>query len=314
MKSVVLDRGEIITKNIVMPKGEKGKLIVKVEACCICGTDLLKYKTNQSTEEWGHEILGTIVGEEKKVSIRTSYPCGKCEYCNRGCYSLCREWKRNSFSGFSEYILIDERCVIPLEEYECSSCYALLEPLNVAINLVKKGEIDSSDKVAVIGNAAIGLMTALYLKKTSCNNVTIFSRNSSLERMSFCEKNSIKYIPIAQIEKIKEYNKIICTAPYNVVPQLVNGAADHTDIIYNGISNDAIVPIDLSLIHFKNLSLKGCFPHPQDEFEIAKSFIRQNVESVEALITHRIPLKDIEKAFAIASQNDKEYIKIMIEM
>lgn len=315
MKSAILDKGRIITKEKAMPEVTQGKVLVKVDSCCICGTDLKKYKAGHSTEEWGHEILGTLVGNGKKVTIRTSYPCGKCDFCKEGKPSLCRTWKRNCFSGFSEYISVDSDCVIPLSEKEQSSTYILMEPLNVAINLVKRSEANDRDKIAVIGNAAIGLMAALYLKKSFNCDVAVFSRNKSQTRGEFCRKNSINCFSMEQIkEKLQEYNKIICTAPYEIVPMLVENAAAHSDIVINGISDNSKNLIDLSLIHFHNLSIRGCFPHPQDEFEAARKFIGENLESMEMIITHRVPLHKIEEAFLIACHEGKEYIKIVVDM
>lgn len=315
MRTAILSESGIEINKCPIPSPSDNELVIRVKKCAICGTDLLKNRNKTVTSEWGHEIIGERVDNGQPVTVRTTYPCGKCYLCNKGYPELCTNWARPVFSGFSDYIKVDKKCVIPLDGTDCTDAYILAEPLNVAINLVEHLSIRKTDSVAVIGSAGIALMAAIYARKTYNCQVSVFARSASSIREQVCVANEIMYVSVSTLkEKLADYNKIICTAPYEMIAKIVDFAGINSEIVFNGISDNAIIPVDLAAVHFKKLSLYGCFPHPQTGFKKAIEFIDNNVETMKTLITNSYSLDDIDSAFNLACGAEKEYIKIVIDM
>ena len=58
-------QGDIRVEDVAVPKVEPGGLLVKIEACAICGTDLKMYLSGnpriKPPQTIGHELVGEIV-------------------------------------------------------------------------------------------------------------------------------------------------------------------------------------------------------------------------------------------------------------
>lgn len=105
MKAVIYeDVGKFSVKQVPVPKVEKGTdLLLRVDACSICGTDVHILSTPPGVDAkkgivLGHEMVGTIIdkGSDVKgynigdrVVIDNNVPCGHCEECQTGHYNTC---------------------------------------------------------------------------------------------------------------------------------------------------------------------------------------------------------------------------------
>ncbi len=89
-------------REVPQPELPEGGLIVKVETCAICGTDVKMYKYGYSAVELpfipGHEFAGVVaesnaadIGypEGERVTVNPNIPCGTCFYCQRGLQTAC---------------------------------------------------------------------------------------------------------------------------------------------------------------------------------------------------------------------------------
>ena len=152
---------DLRVEDIAQPRPEKGGLLVKVQACAICGTDLKAYFSGnpriKPPQTVGHEFVGEIIelGPDTKgfavgerVTMATSISCGKCSVCRSGHTNRCEELKPVSYDypgAFAEYIAIPAAGVeggnvvkVPSSLGEMA---ALAEPLSCAINA--KGSLRS---------------------------------------------------------------------------------------------------------------------------------------------------------------------------
>jgi succinate semialdehyde reductase (NADPH) len=103
MKAAVLQSapGPIEIENIPQPSPREGEVLVKVNACGVCHTDLHVIKAEvafPTPAVLGHEISGTVVEVGPGISeIRTGsrvvcafiMPCGRCRLCAIGRDDLC---------------------------------------------------------------------------------------------------------------------------------------------------------------------------------------------------------------------------------
>ena len=124
--AVVREFGKpLVIEEVAVPRPGPGDLLVKIEACGVCHTDL-----HAAEGDWpvkpnppfipGHEGVGHVVAvgegvthvkEGDRVGIPWLYSaCGHCEHCLGGWETLCEEQKNAGYSvngGFAEYALAD---------------------------------------------------------------------------------------------------------------------------------------------------------------------------------------------------------------
>ncbi|MET8870151.1 zinc-dependent alcohol dehydrogenase family protein [Nonomuraea sp. NPDC004580] len=105
-----------------------GEVLVKVEACAVCRTDLhlaegdLEPRRPRTTP--GHQVVGRIEGTGPRAGRRVGVAwlrstCGRCRYCRRGMENLCpysayTGWDADG--GYAEYVVAREDYVYPLPD------------------------------------------------------------------------------------------------------------------------------------------------------------------------------------------------------
>jgi propanol-preferring alcohol dehydrogenase len=128
----LLARGAPLTlSELRLPPPSAGELLIRVEACGVCRTDLHLIDGELPDIHYpvtpGHEIVGVVIGggaEETRFAIgdRVGVPwlawtCGVCEYCRAGLENLCIRARFTGYSrdgGYAQEVLADARYCLPL--------------------------------------------------------------------------------------------------------------------------------------------------------------------------------------------------------
>ena len=99
------------------PVPEPGQLLIRVEACGVCRTDLHLLDGEVSIDSFprvlGHQIVGTVEGRERRVGVPwLGWTDGVCRFCVRGRENLCVQARftgRDIDGGYAEWAVADER-------------------------------------------------------------------------------------------------------------------------------------------------------------------------------------------------------------
>jgi propanol-preferring alcohol dehydrogenase len=128
----LLARGAPLTlSELTLPPPAAGELLIRVEACGVCRTDLHLIDGELPDIHYpvtpGHEIVGVVAGggaEETRFAIgdRVGVPwlawtCGVCPYCRAGLENLCIRARFTGYSrdgGYAQHVLADARYCLPL--------------------------------------------------------------------------------------------------------------------------------------------------------------------------------------------------------
>ena len=169
-------------------------VIVKVEACGICGSDLHAWHGYDDRRPaplvLGHEAIGTIIeGSDtgQRVAINPLVTCGCCKYCLTGRDNLCAERQIISMpprpGAFAEYLSIPKRNLVHLPDDVAATAAALSEPLACGWHAVRLAtgalKVEISDaRIVVIGGGAIGLGAALALDIFGAKDIYVLETNA----------------------------------------------------------------------------------------------------------------------------------------
>jgi propanol-preferring alcohol dehydrogenase len=105
-----------------LPVAGRGELLIRVEACGICRTDLHlldgEVDVPDPPRTLGHQIVGTVHGTGRRVGVPwLGWTCGSCEQCLSGRENLCPQARftgRDIDGGFAEWAVADERFCFPI--------------------------------------------------------------------------------------------------------------------------------------------------------------------------------------------------------
>ena len=212
---------DIRIKKISKPLIEEKEILVKMQACGICGTDVMEwYRKASAPKVLGHEMSGMVVkiGSQvtglkvnDRVFISHHVPCFDCYYCDNEQYSACNSLHTGNFfpGGFSEYIRIPEEnvkygtFVLPKEmTYEEAT---MIEPMACAVAGQNSLNIEKDETVIVIGSGISGLS---HIQLAKNKGATVIATDISTYRIETAIHFGANYgldageINIDQIKKI----------------------------------------------------------------------------------------------------------------
>jgi L-iditol 2-dehydrogenase len=199
--AVYRDIDDVRTETIAVPEIGKGEVLVRIDTCGICGTDLKKIHTGShaAPRVFGHEMAGTIaaVGEGvrgfgvgDRVMAFHHIPCGQCFYCRKKTFAQCETYKKVGTTaglgaaaggGFAQYIRVMDWIVgdgvktaglihvpddIPFEQA------AFIEPVNTCFKAIRLLELEPDDTVLVVGQGSIGILLAALARQTGATVLT----------------------------------------------------------------------------------------------------------------------------------------------
>src|SRR5690242_16562195 len=189
-------RGQSVVsvEEIPTPSIEPGELLIRVEACGICHTDLKKIEHNLLAPPriYGHETAGVVaaVGADvrqfrpgDRVVAFHHIPCLNCFYCERKFYAQCPVYKRVGITagfepaggGFAQYVRvmdwIVERGVEKIPDDVSFERATLVEPLNTCLKAVVQCDPQPGEFVLVMGQGPIGLMFTMLAHRTGARVV-----------------------------------------------------------------------------------------------------------------------------------------------
>lgn len=343
MKAAVLhSENHIIYQDIEIDQCQADEVKVKVMAAGICGSD-----THKMTSRWkyalpaimGHEFSGYIVEKGKDVTnfeigdrvVAIPFlPCNKCEYCQRGQYSLCEDHGMigsKSFGAFAEYVNVKMTNVLPIGDMDFEEA-AMIEPLAVALHGVLNIQPRLGDVVAVFGVGTIGILAIQWLKIAGAKEIIaidISDEKLAEAKEMGCER-TINSLNEDLMEKINEYTNGMgvdiafeCAGSKITQEQCLLITRKQGKVGYLGI---AYSDVHLSEKAFENifrreLTLKGFWnsysaPFPGEEWRKSIDFILNGRIKLKELISHRFKLEDTQKAFNMIINREETYGKVLI--
>ncbi|MGH2411944.1 MAG: alcohol dehydrogenase catalytic domain-containing protein, partial [Chloroflexota bacterium] len=147
------------------PVPARGEVLLRVEACGICGTDRHIYRGEYAAvlpRILGHEFAGTVaaVGEGcrsavgTRVAVDPNIACGTCADCRRGEPCLCPARVALGVDldgGLAEFAVIPEGQAYRLPDGLPAAWGALCEPLACCLRALDRAEIRPGVRVVVLG-------------------------------------------------------------------------------------------------------------------------------------------------------------------
>ncbi|MGA8657116.1 MAG: zinc-dependent alcohol dehydrogenase family protein [Chthoniobacterales bacterium] len=191
--------------NVPVPQPKAGELLVKVEACAVCRTDL-HVVDGELTEPKlplipGHEIVGKVVrcaSSRFPIGQRVGIPwlgstCGRCRFCKRGEENLCEHAQFTGYTrdgGYAEYVAADELyCFVIPDTYMDPAVAAplLCAGLIGYRSLVMAGSPDRVKKLGLYGFGAAAHLVA-QAARYQRRKVYAFTRPGKTSNQEFAKR------------------------------------------------------------------------------------------------------------------------------
>ncbi|QSR28474.1 alcohol dehydrogenase [Nocardioides aromaticivorans] len=191
MRAVVCHQAQLTVEDLPDLTPTRGQVLLDVERCGICGSDLharthcdetaadvaeLGYDDfMRSTDRvvMGHEFVGTVADYGPRT--KRSWPVGTRVVSlpvlrtDRGVHLT--GLTAQASGGYAEQVLVDAAMTMRVPDGLDADAAALTEPMAVALHAVRRGQVGAKDTAVVIGCGPIGLAVIAMLKATGVRHV-----------------------------------------------------------------------------------------------------------------------------------------------
>jgi L-iditol 2-dehydrogenase len=201
MKSLLLSEyNHLEIADMPLPPVGPDEVLVRVEACGICGSDVHGYDGSSGRRippiVMGHEAAGTVAtvgpqvrsyAEGDRVTFDSTVYCGHCSFCLSGDVNLCDnrqvigvscgDYRRHG--AFAEFVVVPERILYHLPATISFAQAAMLEAVSVALHAVRVSEARGGETALVLGAGMIGLLTLQAARAAGCSPVLVADVDST---------------------------------------------------------------------------------------------------------------------------------------
>lgn len=334
MKSVAI-KGvrEFEIKEIEEPEAKEGMVLIDVAKTGICGSDLHYFELgNPIGLVMGHEYSGRVVDnggrDDLKVGDRVTAlplsPCGHCEACLRGDIHYCAEtWAHASGlsldnpGGLAPKLRVRADMVFKLPEGMTDEEGALVEPTAVGYHAINLADIKVGDEVLIIGGGIIGLVCAMFAKKSGASQVVVSEANpkrgENAVKLGVADKWILATDEKVMTENASKYDKVIeCCGNTPAVNSAMNLVKAGGTVILVGVS---MTPINFASIAtvMKEITVIGAIAYKKDEFAKCIDMIASKEIDVLKFVSKTIKLEEVQDAYEELTSGNTESIKILVD-
>ena len=337
---------DVRVETIPVPEIGAGEVLMKIDTCGICGTDLKKIHTgsHDAPRVFGHEMSGTIakVGEGvsgfalgDRVMAYHHIPCGACYYCRKHTFAQCELYKKvgctagfaASGGGFAEYIRVMDWIVsrglvkipdgIPFEQA------AFLEPVNTCYKAIQLLNLQLDETVLVIGQGSIGILLAALAQKTGA---TVLTSDLYAERHAVAAKFGLKHPldargDVAAAAKAATDGRgadvaLLAVGGNALIQTAMDSVRPGGRVMLFAATQHGEAPFDPAAVCMDEKTLMGSYSASvaiQDEVTRMVFDGYRTGFDLTNLISHRFSLEDAVAAIDLASHPQADSLKIVIQ-
>jgi L-iditol 2-dehydrogenase len=336
--------GDLRVGDIDEPTTGPRELKLRMHATATCGTDAKIFKHGHPRLEppqvIGHELAGEVVevGAEvagwsvgDRVQVIAAVPCGDCWACTSGSMTVCPNQTSMGYQypgGFAEYMIVPEQVlkVDGVNRIPDGLSYAeasVTEPLACALNAQELVDVGEGDTVVVMGAGPIGCLHVRLARSFGASKVFLIDVNAGRLQLSADRVHPDAAIdgssedPVEAVRALTDGrgpSVVITAAPAgSAQEQAIEMAAPQGRISFFGglPKDDPYIRCDSNIVHYRELMLMGANGSSPDHNRRALDLIATGAVPVDDLITHRLPLDEVQAA--IEAVMSGEAIKVVVE-
>jgi len=331
---------------------DAGEVLVRIDTCGICGTDLKKIHTGSHSAPriFGHEMAGTVamvgagvtqfaVGE--RVMAYHHIPCGECYYCRKRTYAQCEIYKKVGCTagfapaggGFAEYIRVSDWIVgkpgktaglikvpddIPFEQA------AFIEPVNTCYKAVRMLNLEPDETVLVIGQGPIGILLSALAKRTGATVLTsdLYAERHAIARKFGLDKPLDARGDVVAAAKSATEGRgadvaMVAVGADALIKTAMNAVRPGGRVMLFASTQHGEAGFDPAAVCMDEKTLMGSYSASVDAndevAELVFAGYRDGSFDLTQLISHRSGIEDAAKAIDLASHPQADSMKIVIK-
>jgi len=320
------------------PRIGPGELLVRVEACGICGSDVMEwYRLDRAPLVLGHEIGGQVVAvgegvvrykEGDRVTAAHHVPCNTCHYCLSGHHTVCDTLRRTNFDpgGLTEYVRLPainvDRGVFLLPDEVSYQEATLVEPLACVVRAQRVAKVQLGQSLLVIGSGVAGLLHIQLARISGVGRIIATDINDY--RLEAARRfgadfafQAGKDLPdrLRQINQGRLADRVmVCTGAQSALRQALQCVErDGTVLFFAPTDAGITVPISINELFWRNeITLITSYAGSPADYAAAVELVRDHRALMREMITHSFSLAETGLGFRLVAEA-RDSIKVIVE-
>ena len=317
---------EILLDKQKMMNPPQGWITIRVSASGICGTDLhifLGEYLGDYPIVPGHEFSGDVVviGDKvdrfqigDRVAIEPNLSCGICDACLHNRQHFCENWQAIGVTmpgGMATHVIVPQQAAFTIGDLSFEEA-AFMEPLSCVIHGV--GLIGSAlgAHILLVGAGPIGMLLLRTLKNIGPVKLDIVEKNKSRRNFAATERIGQVFSDFSQVKK-EHYDIVVdATGVISVLEQCISYARPAGKILFFGVPpKGKVMTIEPFRLFNKELTIMSSYTSLRNSKQ-AIDLISFGRIVVKDLISHRLPLNELENGLHLVLDGKEPSMKVMI--
>ena len=322
MNAVVVQRpGKVGVERVDDPVPGRRELLVRVEACGICGTDLHVLDGELPSTRYpiipGHEFCGEVVaaGAEVQhlrvgdfVAVDPNLPDGECHFCQAGRENLCENYEAIGVTrpgACAELVAAPAANAFALPADLPRAWGSLVEPLSCAVHGFDRLGARLADRYLIYGAGTMGLLMAQLAQRAGAAGVDVVDVNAS--RLAVAERLGADRTATSAEELDRPRGWEVVIDASGAVRAIEDGlrrvARGGTFLMFGVTAAEASVSFSPFRIYNEEINVIGSMA-VLHSFERARDLLVAGAIDAAAMITHRMALDSYEEAITTFRRGD----------
>jgi D-arabinitol dehydrogenase (NADP+) len=327
MECVVINkpRNIVVTEREIPVPGST-EVLIQVMASGICGTDLHIFRGEYLGDYPvipGHEFSGvvTAAGSQVKrfkvgdrVAIEPNISCDNCDPCLNNRQNFCLNWQAIGVTlpgGMEQYVTAPEKVVFGIGDLPFDQA-AFVEPLSCVVHGIERARIDLADRIAILGAGPIGDLMLQMARLQGAVHITMLESNPGRAELA---RQLGADLVVAGLEdlKLNAYDVVIdATGVIPVMNRSIDFVRNGGTVLLFGVPpSGKKLEIEAFKIFQKGLTILSSYTSVRNSLQTV-GLLQSGRVKVEPLISHRLPLKELPRAFEMIESHDPAVKKVMM--
>jgi L-iditol 2-dehydrogenase len=327
---------DVRVTDVPVPSIGPGEALLRIESSGICGSDVVEwYRKRKAPLVLGHEVAGVLeaAGEGvtrfkpgDRVVAAHHVPCNTCRTCLAGHHSTCDTLRTTTFDpgGFCEKVRLPainvDRGVFLLPDELSFDEGTFAEPLACALRAQRIAGVRPGKSVLVLGTGISGLLHVKLAAALGAGRIlatdVLEARRAAAQRFGaqavFDGREDVPRL-------VREANEgrgadivLVCASVAAVYQQAFRSVDRGGTILIFALPDPGVdVPVPLYDLWQDGVTMTSSYAGPPRETLEALELLRAHRVVVGDMITHRLPLAETPRGFALVADG-RECIKVII--
>lgn len=333
---VVVSPGNIALIETPREVRDAGWARLKVLACGICGTDLhlhhgMKLPMGAEYPVYpGHEVAAEVIEADPgvgpqpgaRVVVHPLLPCGKCDDCLTSREHYCAFGEMlgvHRAGGLAEEMVWPSNRLVPVDDLDPHLAALLPDAVATAYHAVQRAQLPRGGKLVVIGSGGVGT-NVLQISRAIDEDVqaiaVVHSEGTAqrIKRLGFPVVQGLDGAGRAIKNEFGEIDAVIdFSGAAAAATEGVRMLKKQGRLVLGSVLDEKVaIGTTYTGLMTREIEIVGSYSNSLSDLQAVTELVRSGKLSLQGLVSHTFPLRDIEKAFDVLEKRPPGMVRVVI--